>query len=412
MYRVLDCIRYEHDYRLILVAVAICALTAWTSWYLYAMSSKTSGLTRQAWILQTAVVAGSGIWATHFIAMLAFKSTLPTTYDPLLTLWSLLIAIAVTGVGFCIAGSEDSKPKIVAAGTVIGLGIATMHYSGMNAMSIAGRIQWDMHLVTVSILLGIGFAIAAMWGFKIAHSKLLAAALLTAAICTLHFTAMGAAAVQYDPTIVASVSPVDNTLLATAISGVTLLAILSGLTAALINVEAARESQDLRQIADHDYLTGLPNRGFISRVIDRLVGEANDSKGDFAILFVDLDRFKGVNDDYGHAAGDYVLQQAATRLQEATRGYGVVARTGGDEFIVVVSSSACQAAVDLLTEAILSAFSQPFEVRWGTTATLGVSIGAAFYPQDGHCAETVLRAADQALYRAKRTGGRVAILAA
>lgn len=72
-------IRYQHDYRLVLLAVVICALTSWTAWYLDAMSSKSSGLSRWAWILQTAVATGSGIWATHFIAMLAFKSTLPTT---------------------------------------------------------------------------------------------------------------------------------------------------------------------------------------------------------------------------------------------------------------------------------------------------------------------------------------------
>ena len=76
MYRVLDCIRYEHDYRLVLLAVAICALTSWMAWYLYAMSSKSRGLSRWAWILQTAVATGSGIWATHFIAMLAFKSSI------------------------------------------------------------------------------------------------------------------------------------------------------------------------------------------------------------------------------------------------------------------------------------------------------------------------------------------------
>ena len=72
MYRVLDCIRDEHDYRLVLLAVAICAVTSWTAWYLYAMSATARGLSRLAWILQTAVAAGSGIWATHFIAMLAF----------------------------------------------------------------------------------------------------------------------------------------------------------------------------------------------------------------------------------------------------------------------------------------------------------------------------------------------------
>ena len=104
MYRVLDCIRYEHDYRLVLLAVAICAVTSWTTWYLNKMSASSHGLSRWAWVLQTAVAAGSGIWATHFIAMLAFKSAIPMTRS-LLTLTSLLLAILLTGVGFCIAES-------------------------------------------------------------------------------------------------------------------------------------------------------------------------------------------------------------------------------------------------------------------------------------------------------------------
>lgn len=109
MYPVLDCIRYQHDYRLVLLAVAICALTSWTAWSLYGMSARSAGLIRWAWILKAAVATGSGIWATHFIAMLAFKAALPTTYEPLLTRASLLIAICVSGVGFCIA--EGDRPR-------------------------------------------------------------------------------------------------------------------------------------------------------------------------------------------------------------------------------------------------------------------------------------------------------------
>ena len=416
MYRVLDCIRYEHDYRLVLIAVAICALTAWTALYLYETSFKSAGSRRAAWLLQTAIVTGSGIWATHFIAMLAFKSAIPTTYDAILTLSSLLIAISVTGIGFCIAGDQASNAKVIAAGAVIGLGIATMHYSGMSAMSIAGRLQWDSVLVAASVGLGTVFAIGAMWGFKVTQSKLLAAGLLTVAICTLHFTAMGAATVQYDPTIIIDSPQIDNTLLAMAIAAVTLLAVFSGLTAALINVQTAHETQEciaqLRHIADHDHLTGLPNRGFISRMIDGLIGDAQNSGCGFALLFVDLDRFKCINDGHGHVAGDYLLQQAAARLRSAASNNAVVARAGGDEFIVVVHTGAPHASVESIASTILSAFEQPFEMRWGGHAKLGVSIGAAFYPQDGSNRESVLRAADRALYRAKRTGGGAAILAA
>jgi diguanylate cyclase (GGDEF)-like protein len=413
MYRILDCIRYEHDYRLVLVAVAICAVTTWTAWYLYEMSSRSRGLSRSAWILQTAVAAGSGIWATHFIAMLAFKSALPTTYDSLLTLASLLIAILVTGAGFCIAESNLSKWTSIAAGAVIGTGIAMMHYSGMSAMSISGHIRWDPLLVVASITTGILFAAAAMWSFKVKQSKLLAAGLLTAAICSLHFTAMGAATVEFDPTVIVTSPHIDNKLLATAIAGVTVLVILSGLTAALINLEMARESQEqinvLRYLADHDHLTGLPNRGFISRTIDRSINSV--SKSGFALFFVDLDRFKGINDEHGHVAGDNVLRQAAQRLRQAACESAVVARTGGDEFLIVQTGSEPSSARKL-TDAILSSFEQPFEILGGRLAFLGVSIGVAFYPRDGDDRESMLRAADLALYRVKRTGGGTATLAA
>jgi diguanylate cyclase (GGDEF)-like protein len=266
--------------------------------------------------------------------MLAFRSAVPTTYDSLLTLLSLLIAILVTGIGFCIAETARSKWGWMAAGAVIGAGIATMHYSGMSAMSIAAYIRWDPILVTASIAAGVLFAAAAMWAFRMNGSISLAAGLLTTAICMLHFTAMGAARVEPDPTVVARYPQIDNTLLATAIAGVTLLVLLSGLAAALINRDTAR---DLGHRADHDDLTGLPNRGFVWRMIETSINSGSTSG--FALLFVDLDRFKSINDRHGHLAGDYVLREAAQRMRRAVRDKAIVARTGGDEFIVVRAGS-------------------------------------------------------------------------
>jgi diguanylate cyclase (GGDEF)-like protein len=405
MYRVLECIRYEHDYRLVLLAVAICALTSWMAWYLYALSSKSSGLSRWAWILQTAVATGSGIWATHFIAMLAFKSALPTTYEPLLTLTSLLIAICVSGAGFCIA--EGNRPTWIylLAGTVVGVGIATMHYAGMQAMSVSGHIRWNEVLVIASIAAGIILTAAAMWCFKVRNSKLLAASLFTAAVCTLHFTAMAAATVEYDPTIIVSSVQIDNSLLAMAIAGVTLLVLLSGLTAALINQDTASV---LRRLAEHDHLTGLPNRGFIRRMIDGSI--AAGSKPGFALFFVDLDRFKNINDQHGHIVGDQVLRQAAERLRNAVCKTAMVARAGGDEFIILQAGSEPSSA-KRLAEGILSAFAQPFETSGAHAEMLGVSVGVAFYPRDGRDGESLLRAADAALYRVKRAGGGAIIAA-
>jgi diguanylate cyclase (GGDEF)-like protein len=405
MYRVLDCIRNEHDYRLVLLAVAICAVTSWTTWYLYKMSASSRDLSRWAWGLQTAVAAGSGIWATHFIAMLAFKSGIPTTYDSLLTLTSLLIAILLTGIGFCIAEYYESKWSWLVAGAVIGTGIATMHYSGMSAISIAGYIEWEPTLVIASIATGVVFAAAAMWAFKVKDSILLAAGLLTAAICTLHFTAMGATTLQFDPTVIAYYPQIDNTLLATAIAGVTLLVILSGLTAALINNDTARE---LSHRADHDHLTGLPNKGYISRMIDNSINAG--AKSGFALFFIDLDRFKAINDGHGHVAGDHVLRQVAQRLRRAVCETAIVARAGGDEFIVLYAGSE-PAMAKGLADIIVSSFERPFELPGGAGEPLGVSVGVALYPRDGKDGESLLRAADGALYRVKRTGGGAALAA-
>ena len=128
------------------------------------------------------------------------------------------------------------------------------------------------------------------------------------------------------------------------------------------------------------------------------------SKSGFALFFVDLDRFKEINDQHGHIVGDHVLRQAADRLRNAVCKTAMVARAGGDEFIILQAGSETSSA-NHLADAILSAFAQPFEISGSQGEILGVSVGIAFYPRDGHDGESLLRAADAALYRVKRTGG-------
>jgi diguanylate cyclase (GGDEF)-like protein len=337
--------------------------------------------------------------------MLAFKSSLPITYDPLLTLTSLLIAICVTGFGFCLAARSQSTLAYVSGGAVVGAGIGVMHFTGMQAMSIAGLIHWHSILVIISIAAGATLTAAAMWCFKAWNAKLLAAGLFTLAVCTLHFTAMGSATVELDPAAILPSAQSDNSLLAMAIAGVTLLVLLSGLTAALINHDTARA---LRHLADHDHLTGLPNRGFISRMIDGSI--ASGCKSGFALFFIDLDRFKGINDQHGHLTGDTVLKQAAERLKNVVSKTAMVARAGGDEFIVLQAGGEPSAA-KRLADAIVAAFVEPFELFGVERETLGVSVGVALYPRDGHDANSLLGAADAALYRVKRMGGGAALAA-
>ncbi len=131
----------------------------------------------------------------------------------------------------------------------------------------------------------------------------------------------------------------------------------------------------------------------------------------FAVLFVDLDRFKAINDGHGHLVGDLVLRQAAQRLRRAVSSAAIVARVGGDEFIVMQAGDE-PARAKRLARAIMASFEPPFDLPDGHDAALGVSIGVAFYPRDGRDGDSLLKAADGALYWVKQRGGGAATLAA
>jgi NO-binding membrane sensor protein with MHYT domain len=136
------------------------------------------------------VATGSGIWATHFVAMLAFKTGLATAYDPILTLASLLIAVGVTAAGFFLAVQGTSRWMPALGGAVIGMGIAAIHYTGMRAFTTTGTVGWDESIVVASIALGVVIASAALVSFHRMSGPWAAwsaAGLLTIAICSLHF---------------------------------------------------------------------------------------------------------------------------------------------------------------------------------------------------------------------------------
>lgn len=164
--------------------------------------------------------------------------------------------------------------------------------------------------------------------------------------------------------------------------------------------------QQLERQAHHDPLTGLPNRALLQ---DRLQGALNRARRDrreFALLFVDLDRFKEINDRFGHAAGDDVLCEAGRRISASLRLGDTVARLGGDEFIVILDGLEHENAVNQAIERIQIALREPIIASAGQTLSLRASIGVARYPDDGEDAETLLSHADSAMYRVKSTHHR------
>ncbi|EHR73501.1 diguanylate cyclase (GGDEF) domain-containing protein [Burkholderiales bacterium JOSHI_001] len=169
------------------------------------------------------------------------------------------------------------------------------------------------------------------------------------------------------------------------------------------DVTDQRQAQErISFLARHDLLTGLPNRGVLREAIERALADTRRGEA-MALLCLDLDRFKPVNDIYGHAAGDALLKQVAQRLRDNVREVDTVARLGGDEFAVVQRGGEQPAASSRLAQRIIKALNRPFEVK-GHVVHIGTSVGIALAPHDGSDPETLQRNADLALYGAKSDG--------
>ena len=249
MYRVLACLTNEHDYRLVALAVLVCIAATSTSFMMYSVACATKDRRRLGWAALTGVCAGSGIWATHFVAMLAYRGALPTYYDPMATSASLLVAIALAACGFALA-SRGAWWVIGLGGAVLGMAIGVMHYTGMRALIVPGDLAWDALLVIASLVFGVVFSAAAMLVFHLKKGPaaiVAAGGLLTLANYTLHFTAMGAVTVVFDPTIAFQGYGIDRVDMALAVAGVTFVVLLSGFAAAVIQRTNMRFETALRK---------------------------------------------------------------------------------------------------------------------------------------------------------------------
>ncbi len=654
MFHAINGLSSEHDWRLVILAGAVCFLSTFTAISLFHRACALNRRARLAWLLVAGAATGCGVWATHFIAMLALKIGFAVSYDVVLTLLSLVVAIAASAVGFAWAIYGTQRWRAPLGGAIIGLGVAAMHFIGVAGMRMPGSVVWSLPLVIVAIALGTLFAAAALTAAARGDGPagfLGGALLLAIAILALHFTAMGAAAIVHDPTFrligTTSLSPdsmgvalaavvgsvlvmclggsisdrgtrrkisaqnlrldgalnnmkqglcmfdADNKLavwnqryvdmyrldpkrdwlgssirdlldariaagtfpfeageyateLRTALNegksftlnveladgriiavvnqpsrgggwvatheditermraerdlehtrafldtiienvpspilvkaaprleyvyvnraaeaylgvsrdtilGKTVYDVMPGASSELVDAddrkvlisgepiftdehtvvtpgngtrittenrlavsasdgqpeyvivvvndltERKRNEQRIAHMAHHDTLTDLPNRAAFNECIGTTIDLAALASERFAVLSIDIDRFKAVNDVFGHYVGDALLREAAQRLATACEG-AFMARTGGDEF-VVISPSGPQPAIGAALAARLQEALEPAIDIQGHALHVGLTIGIALYPQDGADAATLVANANAALYRAK-----------
>jgi diguanylate cyclase (GGDEF)-like protein len=171
-------------------------------------------------------------------------------------------------------------------------------------------------------------------------------------------------------------------------------------------VTAIKQGDEARQASLHDPLTGLPNRALFNDRLDHALAQANRHGYAIAVMFMDLDDFKTINDTYGHDAGDIVLRTISTRLKKTTRDEDTICRHGGDEFLYLLMEISNEHDIIVIVEQIIDAVRKPCPIKTrdlDIKLSINPSIGISIFPKNGITADDLLNSADKAMYRAKRS---------
>lgn len=407
--RVLTCLYHEHNLWIVALAAVMCMIGSLTSVKLFQRTFAETGTTRLQWCFLSAFTAGAAIWATHFIAMLGYRPGVPVTLHGALTVLSALIAVGGTAAGLLVACSRNRFVAVFTGGGIIGLSIASMHYVGMFAYRADGIVRWLPGYVIASLFLSVIFSALAIDQIRkigMSNNIGLGAGLFAAAIVTLHFTGMAAFTVIPLAGVQGGADSEAFSALAAAIAMVALIIIGAGISTHLVDRRTRSKSEEqLQYLAAHDALTDVANRRGFAAALKVQCDKLGKDGRPFALLMIDLDRFKPINDTLGHPVGDIVLQKVARRLRHAVRSGDMVARIGGDEFAVMAYGLASEAEAEALAGRVVEILGRPFIIQ-GQVAEIGASVGVSLAPKHGSDPETLVQFTDIALYTAKRTDER------
>ncbi|AKQ54761.1 putative bifunctional diguanylate cyclase/phosphodiesterase [Bordetella hinzii] len=413
----------NYDPTLVLVSLGVAILASYTALGMASRVTSARGPAARGWLFGGACAMGLGIWSMHFVGMLAFSLPIALGYDLTLTGLSLLIAIICSAFAlWVVTRAALPKWRLAGAAMLMGCGIAAMHYVGMEAMRMYPAIEYSPWLFLLSVMVAILASGAALWiTHHLRHNRpgapayrVCAAVVMGLAIVGMHYTGMAAARFAEGSVCMAVLHGISAGWLAASVTAVTLSVLGIALVVAVLDtrLEArtsalasslAQANEELLHLALHDALTQLPNRALLDERLIQSITRAKAARGHFAVLFIDLDGFKAVNDAYGHQSGDSLLRQLAQRIQtEVLRPGDSVARLGGDEFIVVAEVVEPTDAANL-AEKLIDALSREIIVD-GHTLSVTASVGISIYPGDGEDGHTLLTHADAAMYHAKRLG--------
>ncbi|SUB06008.1 putative bifunctional diguanylate cyclase/phosphodiesterase [Pantoea agglomerans] len=406
------------DSVLICVSLIVVFIASFTALDTAGRVAVTRGWSARFWLLVGGIAMGIGVWAMHFIGMLAMMLPMMMRYDTRLTILSLLVAIlaSVLAFGQTVGGLHLTRQRLLRGTLILGAGVAIMHYLGMYALLIEPQPEWNALLVALSVLIAFAASGLALWlAFHLRqgdhHLMLmrgLASLVMGIAIAGMHYVGMAAA--EFSHSSMMQPHGVSNAGLAVWVTLITLtilcITLLSSmldaqLRAARLATRLNRANQELRQLAMHDNLTTLPNRVMLEQQLDLAIKQAMINEHRFAVIYMDLDGFKAVNDTWGHHVGDRLLVAVAERLRSQLSNTMLLVRLGGDEFVLMAECDI--SAARQLAQKLVKVISSPFELdRYVLHVSL--SAGIAIFPLHGRNRQELLFNADAAMYHTKHSG--------
>ena len=406
------------DSVLICVSLIVVFIASFTALDTAGRVAVSRGWSARFWLLVGGIAMGIGVWAMHFIGMLAMMMPMMMRYDTRLTILSLLVAIlaSVLAFGQTVGGLHLTRQRLLRGTLILGAGVVVMHYLGMYALLIEPQPEWNALLVALSVLIAFAASGLALWlAFHLRqgdhHLMLmrgLASLVMGIAIAGMHYVGMAAA--EFSHSSMMQPHGVSNaglavwvTLITLTILGITLLSSMldAQLRAARLATRLNRANQELRQLAMHDNLTTLPNRVMLEQQLDLAIKQAMLNEHRFAVIYMDLDGFKAVNDTWGHHVGDRLLVAVAERLRSQLSNTMLLVRLGGDEFVLMAECDI--SAARQLAQKLVKVISSPFELdRYVLHVSL--SAGIAIFPLHGRNRQELLFNADAAMYHTKHSG--------
>jgi diguanylate cyclase (GGDEF)-like protein len=390
------------------------------------IATRVRGLERGTafgWWLGGSLSVGTGFWATDVMALLSARGPGPVGHEPVYVLLSWLLAVAAVGAALRLASLPlRSTTQMVWGGVATGTLLCAMHAASVGAMGFEPPLKWQPGLVALAGMMTLMTSALFVAGLSAGHNfgparsrawQLASVAVLSTAMVSQIYFAILAGRFAEGAVSTASAHLAGDALGVLAGTAAAIALTMTRLMAALERRLTGRTEQlaaslrqandDLQKIAYRDPLTELPNRLVFEQRLSESVARADREGTRLALLFIDLDGFKPINDSYGHSAGDAILRAVGERLRGLSRQGDTMARVGGDEFLMLLEGAPDEGSAALVAARVLDTLGAPVTVGEKEVA-VSCSIGVVFYP-DGGAQSKLIAHADAAMYSAKRAGG-------